>query len=385
MNKSQFINNKEIEPLLHLEHIRNIRWSNTIYLASLILIITVLTTLPYLYVNVSVSSTGILRPVIEVSIIKIPVSGKVRSVYIAANQHVSRGQKLIALDSTSSQQKISFLSSEIEEDEIKIKDLRLLISGQYNPTSFLSPLYRQSLLNYLQKKQDLTIKYEKAKIDYNRNHKLYQQKVIADAEMENFIFSLDKAKNELAVLEQSQLSAWQIELQNLEKEIADHQAELKHFQKEKDDLIIRAPVNGIIENLESIYEESQVFANQDVARISPDTSLIIESFIKPSDIGLLKPDMNVRFQIDAFNYNQWGMVTGKVLSISNDVHIINDIPVFKVKCSIDKDYLQLKNGYKGFLKKGMTLQARFIVTERTLWQLLYDKVDDWLNPNTFAN
>ena len=109
MNKSQFINDKEIEPLLHLEHIRNIRWSNTIYLASLILIITVLTTLPYLYVNVSVSSTGILRPVIEVSIIKIPVSGKVRSVYIAANQHVSRGQKLIALDSTSSQQKISFL------------------------------------------------------------------------------------------------------------------------------------------------------------------------------------------------------------------------------------------------------------------------------------
>jgi len=32
-------------------------------------------------------------------------------------------------------------------------------------------------------------------------------------------------------------------------------------------------------------------------------------------------------------------------------------------------------------KKGMTLQARFIVTKRSLWQLLYDKVDDWANPN----
>jgi HlyD family secretion protein len=29
----------------------------------------------------------------------------------------------------------------------------------------------------------------------------------------------------------------------------------------------------------------------------------------------------------------------------------------------------------------MTLQARFMVAERTLWQLLYDKVDDWMNPN----
>lgn len=42
-----------------------------------------------------------------------------------------------------------------------------------------------------------------------------------------------------------------------------------------------------------------------------------------------------------------------------------------------------KNGYKGYLKKGMTLQARFIITERTLWQLLYDKVDDWINPATY--
>jgi HlyD family secretion protein len=28
----------------------------------------------------------------------------------------------------------------------------------------------------------------------------------------------------------------------------------------------------------------------------------------------------------------------------------------------------------------MSLTARFNVTERTLFQLLYDKVDDWLNP-----
>jgi HlyD family secretion protein len=29
----------------------------------------------------------------------------------------------------------------------------------------------------------------------------------------------------------------------------------------------------------------------------------------------------------------------------------------------------------------MTLQARFSIAERSLWQLLYDKADDWLNPN----
>ncbi|GHT22645.1 hypothetical protein AGMMS4957_13110 [Bacteroidia bacterium] len=42
--------------------------------------------------------------------------------------------------------------------------------------------------------------------------------------------------------------------------------------------------------------------------------------------------------------------------------------------------LQLKNGYKGNLKKGMTLTGRFYLTDRSLWQLLFDKVDNWVNP-----
>jgi HlyD family secretion protein len=51
-----------------------------------------------------------------------------------------------------------------------------------------------------------------------------------------------------------------------------------------------------------------------------------------------------------------------------------------VKCVLDQDHLALKNGFQGRLKKGMTLQARFFVTERSLFQLLYDDVNDWLNP-----
>jgi HlyD family secretion protein len=71
--------------------------------------------------------------------------------------------------------------------------------------------------------------------------------------------------------------------------------------------------------------------------------------------------------------------------LPNDIQIVDGKPVFKVKCSLDLEYLELKNGYKGYLKKGMTLQAHFIVTQRTLWQLLYDKIDDWMNPNTYQS
>jgi multidrug efflux pump subunit AcrA (membrane-fusion protein) len=130
-----------------------------------------------------------------------------------------------------------------------------------------------------------------------------------------------------------------------------------------------------------VYAGSMVFANQELGQISPDTCLLVVAYVQPNDIGFIKKDMDVRLQVDAFNYNQWGMATGKVTEVPQDIKVVDNKPVFEVRCSLDKDFLQLKSGYKGLLKKGMTLQARFIITKRSLWQLLYDKVDDWVNPN----
>jgi HlyD family secretion protein len=85
-------------------------------------------------------------------------------------------------------------------------------------------------------------------------------------------------------------------------------------------------------------------------------------------------------QIDAFNYNDWGLVTGRVSEIPEDFTLIDGQPVFRVRTTLDQDALTLKNGVRGRLRKGMTLRARFLVTERTLLQLLRDDLNDWLNP-----
>jgi len=117
-----------------------------------------------------------------------------------------------------------------------------------------------------------------------------------------------------------------------------------------------------------------------IADISPDANLIAECYVSPSDIGLLKTKNKVKFQIDAFNYNQWGMATGKIVDINKDITIINNMPMFKVICKIEQDHLTLKNGFEGKLKKGMTFNARFFIIERSAFELLYDKVDDWFVP-----
>jgi membrane fusion protein, peptide pheromone/bacteriocin exporter len=358
--------------------------TNLVYLASIVVCLAAVVCLPYLKINVSVRALAIIRPTTQVSIVRSLVNGKLKETYAQENKAVEKGETLFVVESELTQEKQRQLVEKLEEVNRFITDYRLVLDNNTKVTALNTPLLQQAFTNYNQRLFEATTHLNKVTADYKRNLKLHTERVIADSEFENFQFELDKAKNNLELVRQNQLSQWQNELRNYEKELVELNGQLGQLQKEKEEFIVKAPVNGNLQNVTGLYTGSLVFANQDLAQISPDTSLLVEAYIKPNDIGLLKKEMAVRFQVDAFNYNQWGMATGKVLEISNDIYNIDEKPVFIVKCQLDKDFLQLKNGYKGFLKKGMTLQARFMITERTLWQLLYDKVDDWVNPNTFV-
>ena len=57
------------------------------------------------------------------------------------------------------------------------------------------------------------------------------------------------------------------------------------------------------------------------------------------------------------------------------------IKKFKLQITTYSRKSRKYNSYKGKIGKGMTLTARFYLLDRTLWQLLFDRVDDWFNPN----
>jgi len=354
-----------------------------IYLLICFSMLLIFLSLFFIVIPISIRSAAIIRPSSEISFIRPLVNGRIRESYVKENQFVMNGETLFVIDSEIQREREKLLSTKRSDIQLFILDLTNLVNTNMI-TEFNTPLYRQAYFNYRQKLTESATRHSKVQVDYNRNLKLHREKVIADADFENFQFELAKAKNDIELIKQAQLSQWQIELRSYERELQDLIGQLAQLAKENENLIIKAPVSGTVQNVGGVYEGSMVFINQDLAQISPDTGLIVEAYLSPNDIGLIQKDMSTRFQIDAFNYNQWGLATGSVQEISSDIHIINDRPIFKVRCSIDREFLQLKNGYKGYLKKGMSLQARFMITERTLWQLLYDKADDWLNPNTFA-
>ena len=178
---------------------------------------------------------------------------------------------------------------------------------------------------------------------------------------------------------------WQSAITTYKNDLLHLESEVAQLQKDKSHFVIIAPVTGTLHNVRSMESGSFLNSGEPVASISPDTDLLVECLIAPRDIGLLKLDHDVNFQIDAYNYKEWGLASGRVIEIGKDIEFVENTSVFKVDCSINEKKLILKSGFEGRLKKGMTLNARFKLAERSLFDLLYDNIHDWLHPGGNAS
>lgn len=173
---------------------------------------------------------------------------------------------------------------------------------------------------------------------------------------------------------------WEAKHADYQQTLEELQSTQKQLTNSRGNNVLVAPAAGTLLEVVGLNTNGFVQAGQPIAKLSPDSNLMVECYVAPTDIGYLEPGKKVAFKIDAYNYNQWGLAHGTVNSISDDIELIDGKPVFTLRCQIDTPTLRLKNGVEGTLKKGMTLTAQFVLTRRSLFDLLYDNLDDWLNP-----
>lgn len=191
----------------------------------------------------------------------------------------------------------------------------------------------------------------------------------------------ERASSEIELYKKQSIAQWEEDLLRFYEEKKSLNLRQQQLVHEQNKFTLTSPVSGELQNVNAISIGQFIFTGQKLAQITPDTTLQAVCWVPPQEVGLLKVGMKGTFRIDAFNYNEWGFLNGEIQKISSDAYMVNNQPLFKVICRISKDHLKLKNGFVGKLKKGMTLQASFIVARRSLFQLMYDKIDNWLNPN----
>lgn len=364
------------------------RMRHQIYVVIVVVMVAVIASLPFLFTEVSVGSPGVLRPLLMPTPIKSFSSGVVTEVRVRENANVRKGELLIRVHSAELDERESRARTRTNELTELLKDVQEVLRRvndrshpNWNDWTPATPLYQQWLSDFRQRYRDVVGGVLKSRRDHERSSTLFKNEVIAASEMETADEELRKSEEAVARIVHTQLTEWRQLALKYEEERNDLGKTLSEAERTRELNQIVAPVSGTVHQLAGLYPGSPVFSGQEVGYISPDTTLVAEVHVAPGDIGLIRERMRVRFQVAAYNYNQWGLLDGEVEEVSEDVVVVNDQAYYVVLCRLSRGFLELPNGYRSALRKGMSVQGRFIVGKRSLWQLLHDQVDDWLNPN----
>lgn len=372
------------DPINTLENLiaKNKTKSISIYLVLVLGILIFLVLLPIIKIDISSQSRGMVRSITDNVPLTSLVNGKVIFVNLKNNKIVQKGDTLVKLtieNLDTEKATNQTLSTTIQN---QIQDLSLVVLGKSNLLK--TPELQQEWLSYSSKRDELINKIAQAKIVYDRNKPLYDKGVIAKAEFEKYSFEYTYAQQALSGLEKNQRSIWQNKKRELQEQLQNIQGTLQKIKVEAQNYIITAPISGTVENFSGIQVGSFLNASQPIATISATDQLIVESTVTPNDIGLIQKNQKVKFQLDAFNYNQWGLLEGKVIDIDRNITIQGEQGFFRVRSALKSTTMQLQSGYKAQISKGMTLTTRYMISRRSLYDLLFDKVDDWLNPKQIA-
>jgi len=355
--------------------------TNIIYIVVLIVITICIVLLPVIRIDITVCASGHIRPLAEKTTVVASVTEIVDSVYVKEGDKIRKGDVILTQRSLKNQNQRDFYQGIIKELDAKIVDLEQLITGK-TPMHFASSEIQGKYNHHKIKIQQVAADLEQVKREWERNKNLFDLGLLSEMEYNKFYYQYIGKQNEMTTIDKNQQSVWLSDLYNLKKERKEYQSNENALKTDRLLYEICSPVTGNIDCFVGIYKGSNLLAGQKVAVISPDGDLCLDVYVSPRDIAFICRDQEVKIQVDALNYNEWGAIKGKVTDISSDMADDgNGKYYYKIKCALDNDYLTLRNTErKAFLKKGMSATAHFMVTRQSLFTLIYKNIDEWANP-----
>lgn len=363
----------------------NNRYTRIIYFSVLLFIIAALISLFIIKIEISVSCAGYVKPEGERNTLTAPASGYLTLYRMRENMDVIRNDTLFIIKTDNIMSQIPFLKTRKSELQNLIADLnKLLVSSELMSVTPITSILTQDLLTYKSRHAEYILNLQVSEKNYVRDKKLYEAKALSLSEFEKTKEKYELAASNLTVFINQTRSQWANSKEQYNNELREINNKLSLLEVQSNETVVLAPISGTIQKLENVTDGIYVHSGQKIGELSPKGNLVVECYIMPKDIGLIYELQPCRIQVDAFNYNQWGILTGKVYRIAKDVTLSaagnSQYAYYSVYCSLDSDILILKNGYEGKIKKGMTVNSRMFVTKRTIAELLYDKMDNWLNP-----
>ena len=235
----------------------------------------------------------------------------------------------------------------------------------------------------VQARSDISMAQEKLKEQQSTYQKTIHQ---ANSEIQQAELRLQEEQRsyqslihtgQLAQLKASeQLKELQTQINSLQSEIAQTGSQITSLKIQLQQRVVRSPINGVIFELPITKPGAVVQPGQRVAQIAPkNAGLILKANMPNQQSGFLKVGMPVKVKFDAYPFQEYGIVPGKVNRISPDSKVTQtpqgNIETFELEIVLARQYIQ--NGNKRIaLTPGQTATAEVIVRERRVIDFILD-------------
>jgi hemolysin D len=191
-------------------------------------------------------------------------------------------------------------------------------------------------------------------------------------------------ENDLTRLEtQRQLKELQGQRIALQSEMRQTENQIRSLQYQWKQRIIYAPVSGTVFKLPVQNAGAVVQPGQLLAQIAPQgVPLVLRAQISSRESGFLRVGLPVKLKFDAYPFQDYGIVQGKITWISPDSQPrgegstsstgqpSNGEEVYNVEVAVPAPYIQTPQGQRVTLTPGQTAKAEIIIRQRKVLDLI---------------
>ncbi|MCH9812430.1 MAG: HlyD family type I secretion periplasmic adaptor subunit [Epsilonproteobacteria bacterium] len=373
-----------------------------------------------------VRGEGKVVPSSQTKILQHLEGGIVETIFVKEGTRVQKGDAIYKLKNASSQSDSK--QKEIELAAFLIKKQRLLaqiefkdaIDYDHNSSKNIDnekKIFRSEMKNFFEQKSIF-----QDRLDQNRLEKKQQSSKLANLQVElkiasenlsileklfkkgaaskkqylgelakkqSLVTQVSDIKSEIPIIDQKinesltkiktykseKKSIWLKELTEVDVEIQKLQEKNRADDDREYRKIVTSPVNGVVKKLNFHTLGGIIKSGDQLAEITPiDDSLVIEGKIKTIDRGQVYSGQDVSIEITAYNYAKYGLLQGKLISISPDSFIGQDgvSSYYKVRVKAD-DYEFAKD--KPILP-GMVANVNILTGKKTVLEYIIKPLKD---------
>jgi hemolysin D len=174
---------------------------------------------------------------------------------------------------------------------------------------------------------------------------------------------------------QQKIQQQQVEITQLKAKIAETRNLLNTAKAKLKQRFLYAPVDGTVSSLNIPNKGEVVQPGQTVAEVAPQNApLVLSANLPNREAGLIKVGMPVRVKLDAFPYQDYGTIPGKVISMSSDAKPDEKLGnIYRVNVELDKHHVTANNR-PVYFKAGQTGSADIILRRRRIADILFEPI-----------